>query len=229
MDHRMSSEKIFNGTCLYCNKEISKAGVSRHLSTCESRIRVLKKAVGNRTETFYHVRVQDAYRKEFWLNLEICGSYVLEELDFYLRSIWLECCGHMSRFSPSRWDRGEIGMEHKMRDVFSEYSQLIHIYDFGTSSQTLVKVVGSRNGALHSKRPISLMTRNSHPKEKCIECNSRATWFCTECLMEKQVWGILCDKHVESHPHRNYGDPIPLINSPRLGMCAYTGPAEPPY
>ena len=27
------------------------------------------------------------------------------------------------------------------------------------------------------------------------------------------------------HPHDQYGEPIPLVNSPRLGMCGYDGPA----
>jgi hypothetical protein len=39
----------------------------------------------------------------------------------------------------------------------------------------------------------------------------------------------LCDEHAEDHPHDNYGEPIPLCNSPRMGQCGYDGPAEPPY
>jgi hypothetical protein len=50
-----------------------------------------------------------------------------------------------------------------------------------------------------------------------------------ECLIEEEVWGVLCSKHAKTHPHSDYGDPIPLVNSPRLGMCGYEGPAEPPY
>ena len=56
-----------------------------------------------------------------------------------------------------------------------------------------------------------------------------AAWLCTECLIEDDVWGTLCDKHAKTHPHGNYGEPIPLVNSPRLGMCGYDGPAEPPF
>jgi hypothetical protein len=45
---------------------------------------------------------------------------------------------------------------------------------------------------------------------------------------EENQTGFLCDEHVEGYPHDNYGEPMPLVNSPRLGMCGYTGPAEPP-
>ena len=30
-------------------------------------------------------------------------------------------------------------------------------------------------------------------------------------------------------PHDNYREPIPVVNSPRMGRCGYTGPAEPIY
>jgi hypothetical protein len=48
-------------------------------------------------------------------------------------------------------------------------------------------------------------------------------------MYEDESAGTLCAAHIKRHPHKNYGDPIPLVNSPRLGMCGYTGPAEPPY
>lgn len=36
-------------------------------------------------------------------------------------------------------------------------------------------------------------------------------------------------KLADLDPHDDYGEPIELVNSPRLGMCGYTGPADPPY
>ena len=41
--------------------------------------------------------------------------------------------------------------------------------------------------------------------------------------------GMLCKKHVKGHPHDAYGEPMPVVNSPRMGMCGYEGPAKPPY
>jgi len=48
-------------------------------------------------------------------------------------------------------------------------------------------------------------------------------------VIEEDEWGVLCDEHAKTHPHHDYGDPIELVNSPRIGMCGYTGPADPPY
>lgn len=39
---------------------------------------------------------------------------------------------------------------------------------------------------------------------------------------------MLCQQHAETHPHDD-GDPLSIVNWPRMGMCGYDGPAEPPY
>lgn len=96
----MPNRKQSKGTCAYCGVEIAKNGVIKHLSTCSKRQAIIEKAEQRRTkrETLYHLRVRDAWRGEFWLDLEVAGSSQLEDLDDYLRHIWLECCSHMSQF-----------------------------------------------------------------------------------------------------------------------------------
>jgi len=157
------------------------------------------------------------------------GSKTLKDLDDYLRAIWLECCGHMSQFSLGGAFAHEVGMRRKISDVFQIGSELTHVYDFGTSSETLVKCVGVREGKPTIVRPIALMARNLMPEYACIECGKPATHLCMECMVEENTAGTLCDEHTENHPHNDYGEPILLVNSPRMGMCGYDGPAEPPY
>lgn len=50
-----------------------------------------------------------------------------------------------------------------------------------------------------------------------------------ECVIEEEAQGTLCDAHTRTHPHDDYGEPMPLVNSPRVGMCGDVNPAEPPY
>jgi hypothetical protein len=211
---------------------MARNGISRHLSVCQKRQAVIEKAqtrdkIGS--ETLYHLRVQDAYRSEFWLDLEMRGCGTLKDIDSYLRSIWLECCGHMSRFSIGGWQGREIPKNQRADEVFQQASELTHIYDFGTSSQTVIKMVGARKGKPTTTRPIVLMARNLMPEAECIKCKQPAAWLCEECLIEEDVWGTLCDEHAKTHPHDNYGEPVRIVNSPRMGMCGYQGPAEPPY
>jgi hypothetical protein len=227
----MSRGKISKGECTFCGQIIAKNGVTKHLATCaqwkEAVIKgELKKGVN---ETIYHLRVQAIGQPQFWLDLEMRGSATLKDLDGYLRAIWLECCGHLSQFSFGGWLGDEIPMKRSIEGVFKQGSELTHIYDFGTSSETLIKVVGQRRGMPVTSHPIALLVRNLSPEYECMECKEPATWLCMECLIEEDESGMLCDEHSECHPHDNYGEPVPLVNSPRMGLCGYDGPAEPPY
>jgi hypothetical protein len=227
----MPRGKQSQGKCAYCNKEFAKGSVKKHLAACTERQEKIAAAEQKKgtSATLYHLRIQDAHTPGFWLDLEVRDTATLDHLDSYLRAIWLECCGHMSQFSVGGWRGQEIPMSRKVSNVFKPGVELTHIYDFGTSSETLIKFVETREGKPTNHKPIALMARNLLPPSKCIECEEPARWLCTECTIEENVWGILCDRHAKSHPHDNYGDPIPLVNSPRLGMCGYDGPAEPPY
>ena len=224
----MSRKPQSRGTCQYCSEETTKSGMTKHLAKCEKRFKTIESAK-QPAETIWHLRVQGAYSKAFWLDLEMRGSAPLEKLDHYLRAIWLECCGHLSEFTIGGWGGTTIGKARKATSVFATGVVLRHLYDFGTTSETDIQVVGFRTGHPLSKHPIYLMARNSSPEALCEECGQPASWLCIECLNEDDKTGFLCDEHVEGHPHENYGEPMRLVNSPRTGMCGYDGPAEPPY
>lgn len=227
----MAGKKQSRGTCTYCGEVFAKGGMLNHLSACSKRqeaIESVEQGKGD-IETLYHLRVQDAYNGDFWLDLEMRGSATLSNLDKYLRAIWLECCGHLSQYSIGGWGGSKIPKNRKIEQVFEPGVELTHIYDFGTSSETLIKFAGAREGKPATKHPIALMARNLMPEAKCIECERPAEWLCMECVIEEQEWGVLCDEHAKTHPHDEYGAPFRLVNSPRLGMCGYEGPAEPPY
>jgi hypothetical protein len=219
------------GTCAYCSEIITKRGVAKHLDKCPRRQEVLHSAEASnrREETLWHLRVQDAYDKDFWIDLEMVGSAALDKLDEYLRAIWLECCGHLSKFTIGGWGGIEIGKARKANAIFEPGLVLRHLYDFGTTSETDIKVVGFREGKATTNYPIVLLARNRMPEMVCQECSQPAQWLCIECVYEEDQSGYLCDEHLEEHPHENYGEPMPLVNSPRTGMCGYDGPAEPPY
>lgn len=223
--------KDSKGECAYCNQEITSNKAAKHFAVCSKRLAVIKKSNGKKIsmETLYHIRAQDSWNGQFWLDMEMRGSATLKDLDRYLRAIWLECCGHMSQFSSGPRQGEEIPKKYRADEVLRTGSGLTHIYDFGTSSETLIKVVGTRQGRSANARPIFLMARNRMPESKCAECAKPAKKLCMECFIEEEAWRTFCDKHAKAHPHGNYGQPVPLVNSPRLGFCGYDGPAEPPY
>ena len=219
------------GECLFCGRELTLQSMSRHLMACPSRRRAIERvdASDGEHEELYHLQVQNLYGGDYWLHLEMRASATLEDLDDYLRAIWLECCGHMSQFSEGEWGTPEIPMSTRARDVFEPGLEILHVYDFGESSWTSIQVVRVREGRSLTGRPILLMARNDPPVYPCSVCGEPASWLCLECLIEHDEWMTLCDEHAAEHPHENYGPPRLLVNSPRVGMCGYEGPAEPPY
>ena len=222
-----------HGTCAWCGEEFGKRAMSTHFDKCAKRQDALRLAESSNrpVETLWHIRVQAAGDSQFWLDLEMRGPATLDTLDKYLRAIWLECCGHLSQFTIGGWGGREIAKTRKADAIFEPELVLRHLYDFGTTSETDIHVIGSRQGKATTRHPIALLARNKMPVMECNECGQPAAWLCLECLYEADETGtwFLCDKHAKNHPHDEYGEPLRLVNSPRLGMCGYEGPAEPPY
>jgi len=204
--------------------------MATHLGVCQRRREAICSSIQDSDESqpIYHLEVREAWQGDYWLHLEMRGSARFRALDRYLRRIWLECCGHLSRFSVGGWDGDPIPISRRAEDVLQVGCELTHIYDYGTTSMTTVKVVDVRRGRTLTSRAIYLMARNNPPEILCMECECAACWWCHECKCELNASGALCDGHAEGHPHVNYGSLVPVVNSPRTGMCGYIGPADPP-
>lgn len=217
------------GACAFCGETLLRRAILKHLSTCQNYQQAQAQSALP-VENIWRVRVQDAYNSDYWLELDMRGAASLTQLDKYLRAIWLECCGHLSEFNIGGWDGMKVGKARKADDIFQPGLILHHIYDFGTTSETDIRVQDTRHAIPLSKHPITLLARNLPPEFACQECGQPAAWMCMECQIEHGKPGLLCAKHTKKHPHhQNYGEPVEIVNSPRMGMCGYTGPAEPPY
>ena len=133
------ANKESRGICQFCEQAFAKRSMAKHITGCKKRLEAIEANAGKAKEqTLYHLVIQDAYLKDFWLQLEMNGDAKLKKLDEYLRAIWLECCGHMSEFSTGGWGSEQIDMSKNAQTVFERHSELVHIYDFGTSSETLI-------------------------------------------------------------------------------------------
>ncbi len=235
----MARSRAIRGNCQFCGKAYTRWGMTRHLGTCAQRasaIESVAKGSGKRQKIF-HLLIKDVWTSDYWLHLEIAGQATLDQLDHYLRAIWLECCGHLSHFLINEiyYDRQtEIDwaivetrrMSARIADAFELGTEAEYKYDFGTPSKLLISAIAVRSGNW-SGNPIRMLARNNTPTMKCTACHLQAEWICTECL-----WGdrpfLFCDRHSKGHLHEDEMF-LPVVNSPRIGMCGYEGPADPPY
>ena len=204
--------------------------MGRHVDKCIER-----KAFGKTTEnpkaSLFHIVVQGRYAPEYWLHLEVVANTKLKNLDSFLRNIWLECCGHLSAFNiggrryvsdMAESEYEEKSMNVKIGSVLGPGMSFIHEYDFGTTTELALKVLSDREGEPMNKS-IQIMARNNPPLIVCSLCGKAATQVCAQCIYEGKGW--LCDKCASEH---ECGEEmlLPVVNSPRVGMCGYTGDGE---
>ena len=207
-----------SGICSLCNSRYTKAGMTRHLRSCIPKSLPNQLEQDNRQKPFFHILVTGQYAPDYWLYLKVDCEASLETLDQFLRNIWLECCGHMSAF---RHKGSELGMRRKLKDILEPGMELLHEYDFGTTTVLLVKVLGRYEGPIEKNIPIQILSRNEAPEILCNECGKApAEEICTECQWDG--WGYLCQSCAETHKcdEDMY---LPVVNSPRTGVCGYTG------
>jgi len=213
------TEKSPEATCLLCKSEYTGAGMTRHLQSCLPKsIEKQRKIQKSKTRGFFHILVKGYYSPEYWLHLKVAGNAKLEVLDQFLRDIWLECCGHLSTF---RYQRSKLAMGQKFKDVFTPGMELLHEYDFGTTTEFLVKVLGKYEGPMGKNEPVQILAKNEAPEIPCDECGKiPAVEICTECQWEGGGW--LCQSYGEIHECDEEMF-LPVVNSPRTGVCGYAG------
>ena len=234
------------GQCEFCGKKLAKSGMTRHLQCCEERKNAIARLEKphRRGNQILHLVVEGKYQTAYWLHVETRADSQLAALDDFLRDIWLECCGHMSEFMfpKAKAGRGSDGfgamqqmlesilngdfpmddddpnMNVRLGDRVKKGDEFFYDYDFGSTTKLKLRVVAERQGTLR-KNVVNLLARNTPPVILC-DCGKPAKYVCTECMWDDEGW--LCEKCAGSHP---CGDEffLPVVNSPRCGVCAYTG------
>ena len=207
--------------CNICHSKFTGRGLTKHLKTCLEKH--LSKESKGEPENLYYLHAKDTFNPNYFLHVLIREDSILEDLDRFLRGIWLECCGHLSSFSYERYG-DEIDMEKEIKDVFTPGLELIYQYDFGSTTELSVKAVDVYRGAMKEEIEVFTMARNAQPIIPCDECGeNQSTVICTECAWDDAGW--LCDKCAQDHECDDEMF-LPVVNSPRVGVCGYTGDME---
>lgn len=213
--------KAPKSTCFLCKSEFTTRGIGRHISSCLKK--QTPKTKNSLTKQYCYLSVRDVYNSDYFIFLLISQNSTLGDFDAFLRKTWLECCGHMSSFSYQKWGE-EIPMTTGIKRVCDTGSTLTYLYDFGSTTELHVKFLGQFNGFVKELEDIIILSRNAEPIIPCDECgNFQAVLICTDCQWDDSGW--LCEKCASTH---ECGDEmfLPVVNSPRTGVCAYSGEEE---
>lgn len=216
----MDEKIVTDGHCSKCEKLVTKRGALAHIKKCFG--------VGAaESANAFIIRAQyPAQNPIYWLHVTLPFNLTLEHLDAFLRGVWLECCGHMSQFKIN----GKLYSSHFEYDEFSYFEEFsmslqckkilnvglkfTHDYDFGSTTRLSLEVVG----LTHSINPIEveLLMQNQEPQFTCSFCDEKAV------NISAYESDFLC-KSCTSTDEDDEGRHLPLVNSPRTGVCAYVG------
>ncbi len=191
---------------------------------------------------YFQVSVVAKYNSDYWLMIEISENATLKDLDYFIRDIWVECCGHLSAFEIDGiqyeaypcttyfWDEPPKSMNHKLKNVFTVGQTATYEYDFGSTTELILRVHNYRIGA-RKKEKITILSRNNPLEILCSKCQkNKAQWidsmriyeedpfWCEECLREMHRGEEDLDEDDEIPEYF-----LPVCNSPRMGVCAYEG------
>jgi hypothetical protein len=225
------------GTCGYCGGVFGKGAMSRHLTACRRR-----PAPGPKAGKGYHLVVAGRYQPDYWLHLEVPAGARLTDLDDFLRRTWLECCGHLSAFTidgveytaetggvDAMW-AGFFGrprarrMDVRVDKVLRPGTHFFHEYDFGTTTHLALRVLAEHDWT--GERSVRVLARNVPPEIPCGACGrpgAVAAYVCSQCSYEDEGW--LCRECARVHGC-DEEMLLPVVNSPRVGQCGYTGESE---
>ena len=217
------------GKCYYCNEKLSEITVKRHVKGCIIRKENIEESIANskKTKSQYVLSIVPQYgSQEYCLYIAIDTDLNLNNLDSFLRNIWLECCGHLSTFiidginyDSSQEEEFESFSQHKtmdlkLRQVITVGDKFTYDYDFGSTTSLKLEVIEEYfTGENYSQ--IEILARNEEIHNLCSNCNKPAEFFDYE--EEK----FFCYNCIDEDADMVY---VPeYTNSPRDGVCAYEG------
>ena len=216
------------GKCRICGDTYGRSGMTRHLISCVEKNRA---AEDREVVSLCHLVAQSP-QPVFWLHFEVPYESPLDVVDKFLRRIWLECCGHMSaftigdrRYSPHPMTDligvpPEKSTDVAICNVLSKKDKFQYEYDYGSTTHVDLRVVDVREGP-RPERNVRVLARNEMPDFECAACGQPATQICPVCWEDS----MFCDECAPEHPcYDDYDGLMPLVNSPRTGVCGYTGP-----
>jgi len=119
----------------------------------------------------------------------------------------------------------DIPKNCKTKKIFFKGLELKYEYDFGSTTELCITVLDEYS--VEADDEIVLLSRNEPLKIMCGICGKApATQMCPYCVYDEDA--EFCDKCAEKHAEKcedfvEDDTSMPVVNSPRSGVCGYTG------
>lgn len=209
------------GSCVYCGKAYSPGRAKVHLLACMSE------ALSSSRSTTEGLLIRVSWVEApslYWMLITLPKSASLTMLDQFLRRTWLECCDHMSEFIiygesylSTEPQNSRESMACKVDKVLAPGVNFKYIYDMGSSTELQLQVLDKVVAC--PQKEVKVLMKNDPPDFPCSSCSKPADIICSFCGHR------LCTDCSEKHPCAVNEDDtymlMPLVNSPRAGVCAY--------
>jgi hypothetical protein len=117
--------------------------------------------------------------------------------------------------------RGEVDRGVK-EDRHEQAASGVVVHQVKMMAHAKLRVADERQGRIGSE-PLRLLSLNEAPVWECEVCGEDADWICTFCMYEREN-PFNCKLHAEDHDCEEPEMLLPVVNSPRMGMCGYEGP-----
>ena len=202
----MPTTTAIAGMCHICQQTVAGHRIRRHLSRCipaRVGLTMVQDPLSHISQRTAHISIR-APGKPHWLELGVRCDVTLRELDKFLRSAWLECCGHLSHFLiddviysvmvPMPWEdryfepeyEGEENWRHMGEIIDSMIAPLTKFeyeFDYGATTELELEclaVLGDLVGQVSPKQPwhggkIVILGQN-HSQQTCLKCQQPALW-----------------------------------------------------
>mgnify|MGYP003498493730 FL=1 len=240
------------GQCLYCSQLFSKQAISRHLQKhLLEKVKGNKagKSFLLKVETnpkwgsspyFLVLWVDgsaemsdiDRFLRRIWL--EYCGNMSSFTISGNKQkgTMWdifetqeLLMKGKTAAYEQMMEDaNGEIPKSRKTKAVLCKGMKLQYDYDFG--STTSLQLTVTDEYPAKADEQIVLLSRNEPLQILCESCGKEpAVQLCSVCMGQEE--NAFCKKCAKQHAKTcsDFADyaAMPIVNSPRMGVCAYEG------
>ena len=112
-------------------------------------------------------------------------------------------------------------LDAPLEKVLKVSQKFSYEYDFGSSTDLTLKVLSEREGVIQDEDNIGILAQNSEPVILCKVCGKPAKYVVGGYFDVEE--NAFCSKKCVKKSGEDAEMLLPVVNSPRVGVCAYTG------